>query len=168
MAKAHRPRRTHRYSGQFKLTAVRLSQTPGVQVKDVAEALDVHPFMLSKWRKEAREGAIAPDAPQTQPTAKRAAKPAPRNERPDATTRHELQRYAELKRRHALLKEEHELLKKVIRFCSARKATSSPSSSRSGTASASTGSAASSASAVPATTPGAPAGRRSARARTRR
>ncbi len=30
----------------------------GVQVQAVAEALEIHPFMLSKWRKEAREGVL--------------------------------------------------------------------------------------------------------------
>lgn len=58
MGKATRARRTNRYSAQFKLSAVRLSKLPGVQVNQVAEALDIHPFMLSKWRKEVREGAI--------------------------------------------------------------------------------------------------------------
>jgi transposase len=33
----------------------------GVLVKDVAEALDIHPFMLSRWRKEYREGKIVAD-----------------------------------------------------------------------------------------------------------
>ena len=44
MAKTQCPRRTNRYSGQFKLTAVRLSQIPGVQVKDVAEAVATPPW----------------------------------------------------------------------------------------------------------------------------
>jgi transposase len=39
------PRTTPRYSKHFKATAVRLSQLPGVQVKDVAESLYIHPFM---------------------------------------------------------------------------------------------------------------------------
>jgi len=30
-------------------------------VKGVAEALDIHPFMLSRWRKEYREGKIVAD-----------------------------------------------------------------------------------------------------------
>lgn len=45
------PRRVLAYSLEFKLTAVRLSQQPGVQVQAVAAALDIHPFMLSNWRK---------------------------------------------------------------------------------------------------------------------
>jgi transposase len=52
------PRKVHRYSEEFKLTAVRLSQQPGLQVRAVAAALEIHPFMLSKWRKDVREGRL--------------------------------------------------------------------------------------------------------------
>jgi len=52
------PRTTFRYSRDFKATAVRLSQLPGVAVRNVAESLYIHPFMLSRWRKQAREGLI--------------------------------------------------------------------------------------------------------------
>ena len=52
------PRTTNKYSDRFKAAAVRLSELPGVEVKDVAESLYTHPFMLSRWRKEAREGRI--------------------------------------------------------------------------------------------------------------
>ena len=52
------PRTVHRYSDEFKLAAVRLSQEPGIQVKTVAAALAIHPFMLSKWRKEVRDGVL--------------------------------------------------------------------------------------------------------------
>ena len=37
------------------LTAVRLSQHSGIQVQAVAAALYIHPFMLSKWRKQVRD-----------------------------------------------------------------------------------------------------------------
>jgi len=81
------PRKVHAYSREFKLTAVRLSQQPGMQVQAVAAALDIHAFMLSKWR---------------------------------------------IEQAHALLPEEHELQgKEAVRFCSARKPTSSRSSTRS-------------------------------------
>lgn len=52
------PRTTYRYSNEFKATAVRLSELPGVEVKDVAASLYIHPFMLSLWRKQARAGII--------------------------------------------------------------------------------------------------------------
>jgi transposase len=53
------PRTTYRYSDEFKSTGLRLSQLPGVEVRDVASSLYIHPFMLSRWRKQAREGLIA-------------------------------------------------------------------------------------------------------------
>jgi transposase len=52
------PRATTRYSDEFKAVAADLSQIPGVHVKDVAETLYIHPLMLSRWRKQLREGAI--------------------------------------------------------------------------------------------------------------
>ena len=57
MAKAG-PGRISRYSQEFKATAVRLSDLPDVLIQDFADALDIHPFMLSRWRKQAREGLI--------------------------------------------------------------------------------------------------------------
>jgi transposase len=46
------PVKIKNYGVDFKLRAVQLSNQPGVLVKDVAESLDIHPFMLSKWRKQ--------------------------------------------------------------------------------------------------------------------
>jgi hypothetical protein len=56
MARPIGPRKIYRYSEEFRATAVRLSQLAGVAVKDVATSLDVHPFVLSRWRRDAREG----------------------------------------------------------------------------------------------------------------
>ena len=58
MGRATQPRRVNRYTLEFKLSAVQLSKLRGVQIQDVAQALDIHPFMLSRWRKEAREGRL--------------------------------------------------------------------------------------------------------------
>jgi len=33
----------------------RLSKLPDIQVQQVAVALDIHPFMLSRWRKQVRD-----------------------------------------------------------------------------------------------------------------
>ena len=110
------PRRVHKYSDAFKLAAVRMSQQPGIQVKTVAAGLDIHPFMLSRWRKEVRDGVLRGRVPR----AAAATRP-----------RRELARLQALERAHARLQEEHALLKKAIRFCSARKPTRSPSSTRS-------------------------------------
>ena len=109
------PKKVQRYSLEFKLTAVRLSQQPGMQVQAVAAALDIHPFMLSRWRKEVRDGVLRGKRGRS-----RRAPPA-----------REIARLQELERAHALLQEEHALLKKAIRFCSARRPTRSPSSTRS-------------------------------------
>jgi transposase len=110
-------RRVQAYSREFKLTAVRLSQQPGLQVQAVAAALDIHPFMLSKWRKDVRDGVL---------------RGRPRSLA--APPRREIQKLQELERAHALLQEEHDLLKKAIRFCSERRQIGSRSSTRSGSA----------------------------------
>jgi transposase len=92
--------------------AVRLSQMPGIAVQDVAESLYIHPFMLSRWRKQAREGLIMA-----------------KNVTLDAEVAAELKALRKLKKEHEQLKLEHDLLKKAIAFTSARRAKSSPSSS---------------------------------------
>ena len=102
------PKKVHRYSEEFKLTAVKLSGMRGVQVQTVANALDIHPFMLSRWRKEARDGVLRGRARQIAPGPRR-----------------EIKRLQALEREHAMLREEHELLKKAIRFCSERRGRSS-------------------------------------------
>jgi transposase len=117
MAKMIGPRKIHNYGNEFKATAVKLSHLPGVQVQDVAEALDIHPFMLSRWRKEYREGLIVDNSK-------------PDIETPAKIT--ELYRLRQLEKEHAILKEEHALLKKAIRFCSEQRQKSLPSSSRTG------------------------------------
>jgi transposase len=111
------PKKVHRYSAEFKLTAVKLTKMPGVEVQTVAEALDIHPFMLSRWRKEAREGVLRGKAKRIEVEPRRA---------------REIKRLQALERAHAILKAEHELLKKAIRFSSARRRRSSSSSLTSG------------------------------------
>ena len=111
------PKKVHRDSLELKRTAVKLSHLRGIDVQAVAEALDIHPFMLSRWRKEMRDGVL------------RGRRPAPRVKTPKVRA---LKRLQALERAHALLEEEHALLKKAIRFCSARRRTSSRSSTASG------------------------------------
>jgi transposase len=100
---------------QFKATAVRLSELPDVLIQDVAAALDIHPFMLSRWRKQAREGLIVTKGVKL-----------------DLETAAELKRLRDLERKYKLLQEEHELLKKAIRFASDQKRKSSNSSKQTG------------------------------------
>ena len=111
MGRTKGPRKISRYTAEFKVKAVKLSEISGVQVQDVADALDIHPFMLSRWRKEYREGRLR---------ARAGVMPGLRQVR-------EVKELSSLKREHALLREEHELLKKAIRFCSERRERSLPS-----------------------------------------
>jgi transposase len=116
------PKKVYRYTNEFKIQAVRLSLHPDIQTQDVAHALDIHPFMLSKWKKDYREGRLRPAAGQIQPKALRASGP-------DVEKR-ALQRKVKqletkvaartevraLERKLAALTVEHDLLKKAIRF----------------------------------------------------
>lgn len=105
------PRTTYRYTASFKATAVRLSQLPGVRVQDVAESLYIHPFMLSRWRKHAREGLIVTKGVEV-----------------DKAVAAELKALRQVKKQYEQLKLEHDLLKKAIAFTSSPRPTSSPSS----------------------------------------
>ena len=105
------PKTTYKCSAEFKATAVRLSQMPGVAVQDVAQSLYIHPFMLSRWRKHAREGTIVTKGVGV-----------------DKDVLAELKELRRVKKAYEQLKVEHDLLKKAIAFTSERKATSSPSS----------------------------------------
>ena len=102
------PRTTYRYTDQFKATAVRLSQVRGVAVQDVAASLAIHPFMLSRWRKQAREGLIVTKGVEV-----------------EKEIAAELKELRQVKKDYERLKLEHDLLKKAIAFTSARKAMSS-------------------------------------------
>jgi transposase len=90
---------------------VRLSQLPGVAVRDVAASLYIHPFMLSRWRKQSREGRIVTKGAEV-----------------DKAVAAELKELRKIKREYERLKVEHELLKKAIEFTSTQRAKSLPSS----------------------------------------
>ena len=117
------PRKVQRYSLEFKLKAVKLSQLEGVEVQAVADALEIHPFMLSRWHKEARDGVL-----RGRVSLRSAVKKTP--------PAREMKRFQALQRAHAVLQEEHALLKKLIRFTSARKPRRSRSSTTNGDGSA--------------------------------
>jgi transposase len=80
-------------------------------VGDVARSLYIHPFMLSRWRKQAREGLIVTKGVEV-----------------DKEVLAELKELRRMKKEHERLKLEHEILKKAIEFTSARRARSLPSS----------------------------------------
>lgn len=109
------PQKINRYGTEFKLKAVQMSDQPGVLIKDVAESLCIHPFMLSRWRKQVREGELKGKAPPL-----------------DVATTAELVRLRELEQKYKRLQMEHDLLKKAIRFASNLKRKSLPSSRQTG------------------------------------
>lgn len=102
MPRYKNPRKTWQYTDEFKAKAVQLSLLEGIQVKAVAETLDIHPFMLSRWRKEFREGKIVVDKRKKVTDIRKEQK--------------ELSEIKRLKRENARLKQEVDLLKKWQRF----------------------------------------------------
>lgn len=95
-------KKTRQYTNEFKTRAVKLTHLSGASVKGVAESLDIHPFMLSRWRKEYREGKIVADK-----RKKTVSKPKALSEN---------ERIRKLEKQVADLKEENDLLKKWQRF----------------------------------------------------
>jgi len=110
MPKYTKPRKTWQYTKDFKVKAVKLSYQEGIQVKQVAEGLDIHPFMLSRWRKEYREGRLQGD------NQKRVGV----NKQKKSISSSELRENALLKKENERLKKENELLKKWQRYLSER------------------------------------------------
>lgn len=102
MAKIINPRRTWKYSEEFKVSAVEMSYLDGIKSNDVAEKLDIHPYMLSRWRNEYREGRIVADKRKKLTNAKE--------------EKRELTKLQKLERENAQLKKEVDLLKKWQRF----------------------------------------------------
>ncbi len=111
MARPKVPKRIGNYGDDFKMKAVRLTFMEGTQVQDVAKALDIHPFMLSRWRKEYREGRIVADR-----RVKRVV---------DVELQSKIKELKKLEAENAKLRVENDLLKKAIRFSSARRKKSS-------------------------------------------
>jgi transposase len=72
--------------------------------KKVAETLDIHPFMLSRWRKEYREGKIVADKRQKVTSIKK--------------EKTKLDKIQTLENEVARLKQENDLLKKWQRYLS--------------------------------------------------
>lgn len=89
------PKMTKKYDLEFKLKAVRLSEQPDVLIKDVAASLCIHPFMLSRWRKEVRDGVLSGEPPPV-----------------DTESVAELKRLRQVERQFKQLEQEHDLLKK--------------------------------------------------------
>ena len=102
MPKSIRPKKTCFYPVDFKIKAVELSLRDNVMSKDVALALDIHPLMLSRWRKEYREGKF---------------KNVPRYKSSnglmsEVPSKKELNKIKQLQKENERLKQENDLLKK--------------------------------------------------------
>lgn len=107
MARPNRPKRVGRYSNAFKVKAVRLTFVKGTKVQEIAEGLEIHPFMLSRWRKEYRDGKLKED---------RRIK-----EVPDTKLIRKITTIQKLEAENEKLCMENDLLKKAIRFSSERR-----------------------------------------------
>ena len=105
MPKSKYPKKTWKYSNEFKAKAVRLTFLKDVKVKDIAESLDIHPFMLSRWRKEYREGKIVVDKRKTERLYKE---------------KGGLDRIKRLEQENLRLRRENDLLKKWQRYLAER------------------------------------------------
>lgn len=105
----------HRYSNEFKITAIKLASLPGTLIQDIARILDIHPFMLSRWKKEYREGKIMgephPDIKKLTEVEEKVS---------------EQKRIRELEKALKKAQIENDLLKKAIRFNLEQSRKSSP------------------------------------------
>jgi len=102
MPKSNQAKKTWRYDHTFKASAVQLSYLEGIMVSEVATSLDIHPYVLSRWRKEYREGKIMIDKRKKLKGLSKEVK--------------ELNRVKQLESENSRLKLENELLKKWQRF----------------------------------------------------
>ena len=102
MPKYNNPRKTWQYSKEFKIRAVKMSYQPDLKSKQVADGLGIHPLMLSRWRKEYREGLIQGDGKRRLGVSKKRKAEPPKK----------LSENAKLKKEIEQLKKENDLLKK--------------------------------------------------------
>ena len=106
MPRYTQPKKTWFYPVDFKIKAVELSLRDDVLSKDVAQALDIHPFMLSRWRKEYREGTFS-TKPRYNSNNELMAK---------IPNKKELNKIKQLEKENERLKLENDLLKKWQRY----------------------------------------------------
>ena len=106
MPRYTQPKKTWFYPVDFKIKAVELSLRDDVMSKEVAKALDIHPFMLSRWRKEYREGKFDSLQRYNSNTELMSKLPTPK----------ELNKIKALEKENDRLKQENDLLKKWQRY----------------------------------------------------
>jgi len=106
MPRYTQPKKTWFYPVNFKIKAVELSLRDDMLSKDIAHALDIHPLMLSRWRKEYREGKF--NKPQRYQSNSELMSKVP--------TKKELNKIKQLQQENDRLKMENDLLKKWQRY----------------------------------------------------
>jgi len=89
------------YSLEFKQQAVLFASHPDIPVNEVANILGIHPFMLSRWKKEMKDKKLTGKNTIT----------IPKSELVDAN-----KTIAQLEKKLHALEEENEILKKFNRF----------------------------------------------------
>ena len=108
MPRYTQPRKTWFYPINFKIKAVELSLRDDILSKEVAQALDIHPLMLSRWRKEYREGKFKKSQRYQSNTNSELMSKVP--------TKKELNKIKQLEKENDRLKMENDLLKKWQRY----------------------------------------------------
>ncbi len=122
MARPIVAKKVHHYSNEFKIQAVRLSLHPEIQTQDVAAALDIHPFMLSRWKKDYRDGKLKAQAVARLPKGLRSRAQEGKirklkRQLGELEGKVQVQKgVRDLERRYEALRVENDLLKKAIRF----------------------------------------------------
>jgi len=106
MPRYTQPKKTWFYPVNFKIKAVELSLRNDILSKDVAQALDIHPLMLSRWRKEYREGKFNKNQRYQSNNELMSKVP----------TKKELNKIKQLQQENDRLKMENDLLKKWQRY----------------------------------------------------
>ena len=106
MAKIHSRERVVEYSKEFKVKVVNLTELQGIQIKQICECLELHPFMVSRWRKQVRDGTLVSYPSGRVQMANDKSPP----------TKKELSQIEKLKKQNARLKKENILLKKWQRY----------------------------------------------------
>lgn len=109
MARRLRNKKVVEYPVSFKLMVVKLTLLEGVQSKQICDSLDLHPLMVSRWRKLFRDGELRPDMPDKVLMTKKKKPPKPRAVKKNV----ELE---QLKKENAKLKKENDFLKKWQRY----------------------------------------------------
>jgi len=107
-----------RYTLDFKLQAIKLSDYPNITALDVAETLGIHPVMLYRWRMEKKNGTLRENKPmkkKAKPSGKAKPQPDPMVEK-QAELLKANKRIKELEKALATKQEELDILKKAKRF----------------------------------------------------